>query len=103
LQRSIHIRVKGKGGQDAERHPLLDLYPGESGQGSLCFYVRSFRLDEILHAINVLRTSSDLTRVKVKRVDPDSKEAREITVNLFDSTKNFWLRNGDSIEVPERE
>ena len=109
LQRWIAIRVSSKGGQDLEKRPLLDLILNASGQqtttpdGNLCFYVRSFRLDEVLHAANVLRTSSDLTRVKVTRSGSATEQSREDILNLFQPAKGFWLRHGDVIEVPEKE
>ena len=109
LQRWIAIRVSSKGGQDLEKRPLLDLILNASGQqtttpdGNLCFYVRSFRLDEVLHAANVLRTSSDLTRVKVTRSGSATEQSREDVLNLFQPAKGFWLRHVDVIEVPEKE
>jgi ankyrin repeat protein len=67
--------------------------------------VGSFRLNEVLREANVLRTSSDINRVKVKRVDPATKQTQEMLFNLeqSDPKTDLWLRDGDVIEVPEKE
>jgi hypothetical protein len=64
-----------------------------------------FWLGSTVRNANVLRASSDLRRVKVRRVDPASKQPREIILNLerADPRIDLWLRDGDQIEVPERD
>jgi ankyrin repeat protein len=64
----------------------------------------SFRLKEVIDLSKLLRTSSDTTRVKVKRPDPLTRN-REFVLNLEkidDPSKDLWLRNGDVIEIPEK-
>jgi hypothetical protein len=53
----------------------------------------------------MLLTSSDTTRVKVKRTDAANGRVREWTVDLSKqaSTDGLWLRDGDVIEVPEKQ
>ena len=61
---------------------------------------------------NVLRSTSDLSRLRItRRADPAiGQSAKELTVDLeaFQSSgkqqwDDLWLRDGDVIEVPERE
>jgi hypothetical protein len=58
----------------------------------------------------ILRFSSDLTRVRVTRTDPETKKTKQITENVLtfwenkDSSSNdLWLRDGDVDEVPEKQ
>ncbi len=60
-----------------------------------------------------LRSASDLSRVTVRRTDPETKEVRTMT---FDMTAHvlpgntggvpldhtLWLRDGDAVEIPEK-
>ncbi|HMP81722.1 MAG TPA: hypothetical protein PKA41_03330, partial [Verrucomicrobiota bacterium] len=53
----------------------------------------------------VLRSSSDLSRVKVTRKDSISGKTVTLTVDLSVSApadNNLWLQDGDVIEVPDR-
>jgi ankyrin repeat protein len=61
-----------------------------------------------------LRSSSDLTRVIVRRMDPSTKQAVSMTFDTTDVAipnaakgnipvqHSLWLREGDVIEIPER-
>ena len=63
-----------------------------------------FRLREVLiHSARLLSTS-DLTRVKVRRVDPATGRPREWVFNEqdVDPVNDLWLQDGDVIEVPEK-
>ena len=68
---------------------------------------------------NLLRSSSDLSRVTVTRLDPQTKETKKMTFDLnavalpdvsYSSgtpppipwAHDLWLRDGDVIEVPEK-
>jgi cytohesin len=64
----------------------------------------TFRLRETIYASGVLRASSDVTRVTVKRTDPITKEKLELFFNLdkVDPPTDLWLRDGDVIEIPEK-
>ena len=78
----------------------------------------TFRLKEVVYGANVLRASSDPTRVRVLR-----REANQTSEWVIDLTKvrtvgeeqstsasagkmwtqhDLWLRDGDVIEVPEK-
>lgn len=67
--------------------------------------VSTFRLKEVLYDSNLLLTSSDITRVKVTRNDSSTKEKKGMVLNLeqTDPKTDLWLRDGDVIEVPEKE
>ena len=67
-----------------------------------------FRLNEVLRQSGLLRVSSDLTRVRVTRTDPVTKQPTQWIVDLspgvpYDARTDLWLRDGDVIEVPEKE
>jgi hypothetical protein len=50
-------------------------------------------------------TTSDLSRVKVKRSDPITGEKVEMVFdleNLRDPLQDLWVLDGDVIEVPEK-
>ncbi len=91
--------------------------------------VRShFWLQQVVNESDVVRTSSDLTRVKVRRTDSATNQPEEATFDLeqvnsnngadnghvqvgrgatFDPephipSNDLWLRNGDVIEIPEK-
>ena len=52
----------------------------------------------------ILRSSSDLSRLKLKRPDPKSGKPLEILINAQKSNDadDLWLRSGDVIEVQEK-
>lgn len=49
-----------------------------------------------------LRSSSDLTRVQVKRKDVKSGKVMVLTVDATDANDSLWLQDGDVIEVPDK-
>jgi hypothetical protein len=67
---------------------------------------------------HLLRTSSDLSHVIVTRTDPQTKETKKMTFDLnavalpnmsysslppISWQHDLWLRDGDVIEVPDRQ
>ena len=63
----------------------------------------SFMLRSVLDNSKLVRVSSDLSRVKVTRVDPETKKKQEWTIDCTIPTESdLWLRDGDVIEVPEK-
>jgi hypothetical protein len=62
-----------------------------------------FMLWPVLDESKTLLASSDLSRIKIKRTDAAGK-IHEWTVDCSNpnSPPNFWLRDGDVIEVPEK-
>ncbi|MCL5097493.1 MAG: ankyrin repeat domain-containing protein [Candidatus Omnitrophica bacterium] len=67
--------------------------------------LHSFWLKGVVYGANVLLASSDTTRIKVTRTDPETKRKTEMTFNLetIEPNSDLWLRDGDVIEVPEKE
>jgi agmatine/peptidylarginine deiminase len=58
---------------------------------------------------NILRSTSDFSRVHVKRTDPETKKPTEYKIdvqsiwfNKSPHTDDLWLRDGDVIEVPDK-
>jgi ankyrin repeat protein len=64
----------------------------------------SFRLGEVLRRSGLLLTTSDLARVRVRRRDPLTSKPQEwiIDETKSDPETDFWVRDGDVIEVPEK-
>jgi hypothetical protein len=63
----------------------------------------SFMLCSVLDNSKLVRVSSDLSRVKVTRIDPETKKKQEWTIDCTNpSEADLWLRDGDVIDVPER-
>jgi hypothetical protein len=72
----------------------------------------SFALWGVLQNSGLLRASSDLSRVKVKRAGSQA-QAQELTLDCSSASSpgvdfwlrdgDFWLRDGDVVEVPERQ
>ena len=109
LPRSFTITVKGKPTK-ATWYPSVVIgvvnsasgVPG--GQIPVAFKGMNFRLFQVVQDSGLLLTSSDTSRVKVKRTDPDTGEVREWTYNVEKDAgpNDLWLRDGDEIEVPEK-
>ncbi len=63
----------------------------------------SFMLRSVLDNSKLVRVSSDLSRVKVTRIDPETKKKMEWTIDCTNPTQaDLWLRDGDVIDVPEK-
>jgi ankyrin repeat protein len=60
----------------------------------------SFDFKVAVHAANVIREASDLSHVKVKRTDPANGKITEFVLSM--ESCDFWLRDGDVIEIPEK-
>jgi ankyrin repeat protein len=63
-----------------------------------------FTLSGALNGSRLVRTSSDTSRVLLRRTDPATGKTTEITVNCRDADGEgaaFWLREGDEIVVPD--
>jgi cytohesin len=64
----------------------------------------SFMLRSVLDQFKLIRFSSDLTHVKVTRHDPTTDKDLESTLDCSDPNRApaLWLRDGDTIEIPDR-
>ncbi len=107
LARNVSISVKGETKAITIAPKLRTLVSSsQNGQpiewwGADGFF---FWLDNVVSSSGLLRTSSDRTRVKVKRVNPETKQSQEMIFNLEkpDPQSNLWLREGDAIEISEK-
>lgn len=91
LRRTVQVVVQGKTNQltlttvsDPERSKLN------------IFYIR-----DVLGSSGVLFSTSDLSRVKITRIARDGSQGGVRTLDVAKS--NLWLRDGDVIEVPEKQ
>ena len=120
LERTVKLIVKGESTkitlQPSLGMPLgLGVPPGASE--SVVPSVRegivlpTFRLRNVVYGSHLLLSSSDVTRVKVKRKDPGTGKLQEMQFNLENQINklgnaagenDLWLRDGDIIEVPEK-
>lgn len=77
--------------------------PGLPQNDSMKMVHVSFMLRSVLDNSKLVRVSSDLSRVKVTRMDPQTKKKQEWTIDCTNPAQyDFWLRNGDVIDVPEK-
>lgn len=51
---------------------------------------------------SILRSSSDLSRLELKRIDPVTKKSLKVWVEPKSGPDDLWLRDGDVIEVPDK-
>jgi ankyrin repeat protein len=105
LERKVEILVKGEATK-------VTLRPNFSPRGRRDDEIRlsegivlpDFRLRDVVNGSNLLLSSSDVTRVKVKRKDPASGQLQELVfdLNQVNPRTDLWLHDGDVIEVPEK-
>jgi hypothetical protein len=62
------------------------------------------QLNDVVRAANVIRSSSDLTHVKVKRSTgaPPAEQELVFDFKATDKANDLWLRDGDVIEIPDK-
>ena len=109
LPRSYTITVKGQPTRRT-RHPGVETRmvinasgaPGE--QIPVGFSRMRFSLLSVVSDSGLLLSSSDKSRVKVKRQDPGTGEVHEWTYSVEKDTAHddLWVRDGDEIDVPEK-
>jgi ankyrin repeat protein len=94
LSREVTIQINGA----SSTLKLAPHHRSVQEQDLACFMLRY-----VLENSNLIRVSSDLSRVKVTRHDPATKKTLEWTVDCTAPNEaNLWLRDGDVIEVPEK-
>jgi ankyrin repeat protein len=117
LTRTVRIVVKGKTSQ-ITLTPDFTVMKGpriaEEEQGRVVMSQQEkitdlhlqvpYWIRPVLLGSGLVLTSSDLSRVKVTRRDSATGQAREWLVDCSESkpAPDFWLRDGDVIEVPEK-
>lgn len=100
LTRTVEIVVKGQAAK-VTIGPKFDFLEGNSQP--FVTTGASLWLRPVLYGSNLLLASSDLTRVKVTRAEPGGRKPREWVLDCSGSNApEFWLRDGDVIEVPDR-
>ena len=105
LQRWVQLTVKGQ-----TTNLLLNAKMGNEGNytyganGRILWTSPRFSLWPVLNNSGLLRTSSDLSRVKIQRTDAHTGKKVEWTVDCSkgQSPPDLWLRDGDKVEVPEK-
>jgi ankyrin repeat protein/TolA-binding protein len=102
LTRTVQVLIKG------QRH-FLELAPDiknlEEGKDPIITAQVPFWIRPALRSSNLLLASSDLTRIKVTRNDPPRRTYFERMVDCSDGqpAPDLWLRDGDIIDVPEKQ
>jgi ankyrin repeat protein len=108
LERTVRVTIKGQT-TNVALTPFRYADNKPTGHNPWEPRMASFRLNRFLRSSGLLLASSDVTRVKIKRTDPATKQVRERIFNLDqinntnDDTNDLWLRDGDVIEVPEKD
>jgi ankyrin repeat protein len=108
LSRQIQVTVKGQTNKlDLRLGVTTKTYPPGTDVGRPVFEVvkgMQFMLMPALYDSKLLLTSSDLSRVTVKRRDSPTGQQRQWVFDGSDrqAPPDFWLRDGDVIEVPEK-
>jgi ankyrin repeat protein len=105
LKRQVEITVKGQTTTVPLRIQTSNPRTGPSfGDGRAEATVPQFSLLPVLSNSGLLRASSDVSRVKVQRHDPVSGQIYTLVLDCsnINSPPDLWLRNGDTIQVPEK-
>jgi len=102
------VRISVSGTNFAVRLQPLIRWPGlSSSPPQYTFAFLPIMLRNERQVNRHLRSSSDLARVTVRRVDPETKEVRAMTFDASEGkvpfVHNLWLRGGDVIEIPEKQ
>jgi ankyrin repeat protein len=102
LARQATVIVKGVSTQ-LKLLPEVEVTSTSLAGDGLDVTYTSFMLRSVLDNSKLVRVSSDLSRVKVTRIDPETKKKQEWTIDCTNpSQADLWLRNGDVIDVPEK-
>jgi len=118
LTRKVEIVVKGQttaitlapgitgleGGPEGSNPILPQGRRGEVRYEPVIWHSTPFWLKPVLLQSKLVLVSSDLARVKVIRHDPATGQPREWVVDCSEASPapDFWLKDGDRIEVPEK-
>jgi ankyrin repeat protein len=107
LERTVRVTIKGQ-----TTNVVLTPFRERGGANPWESRMAGFRLNRFLRGSGLLLSSSDVTRVKVRRTDPTTKQVRERFFDLDqiqsqqqqgNDANDLWLQDGDVIEVPERD
>ena len=100
LTRRLTITIKGK----ATPYLLSPRIESMPASPSLLVLKAPYCVKPALHDSNLLLVSSDLSRVKLTRLDPLTGRRLELVLDCRESMPGpeLWLREGDALEVPEK-
>jgi len=106
LSRRVDIVVKGKT-KSVTLGPDINFQnrPPGLAEGPVINTRIPFWIKPVLLNSKLLLASSDLSRIKITRLDPATSQKREYTLDCSESktAPDFWLRDGDTIEVPDKD
>jgi len=105
LSRTVEVVLKGRATKVRLAPEVTFDGPMGTGLSGITFTTHvPFWIKPALRKSNVLLASSDLSHVKVTRRDPKTGQNREWILDCSDSkpAPDFWLREGDVIEVPDK-
>jgi hypothetical protein len=104
LSRKVEVIVKGRTTKitlaaESFRDTSLGRLPYVTIKTKVAFWIKP-----ALRKTNLLLASSDLSHVKVTRIEPKTGKKLEWVLDCSDSkpAPDFWLRDGDVIEVPDK-
>ena len=102
IVRTVSITVSAKS-TNLTLVPMI-LQKGPDGSGWIDLVTPSFMLRSVLDESKLIRSSSDLTRVKVTRRESTNAKPRVWVVDCSvpDKAPDLWLRDGDVIEIAEK-
>lgn len=101
LTRTVEIVVKGQAAK-VTIGPKFESLENSSSPGYVTTGA-SLWLRPVLYGSNLLLASSDLARVKVTRAEPGAGKLREWVLDCSsDKSPEFWLCDGDVVEVPDK-
>lgn len=103
LSREVQVVISGQATK-LVLGPTLILFGGTQPPIAQITTKAPLWLKPALRLSNLLLASSDLSRVKVTRTDKATGRKREWVLDCSDPkpAPAFWLRDGDIIEVPEK-
>jgi ankyrin repeat protein len=103
VQRTVQIIIKGQRNALSLEVTKTKRGPG-LGSNPFNWSPPQFCLVPALQRSGLLRTSSDMAHIKVKRHNTDTGESWEKTFDCSGATPlpSLWLRDGDVIEVPDK-
>jgi ankyrin repeat protein len=104
VSRTVTLTIKGTPNRlTLELRYQPDNSFGAYGERTFELQAGSFMLKSVLLQSRLLRASSDLRRVKVKRAAHRGEPPREWQFDCSGvKAPEFWVRDGDVIEVPDR-
>jgi len=103
ISRSVTVSIKGTNATMVLRPQYEEEGKFRTDYKPLMVGFMQCALRSVLDQSHLLRESSDLSRVKVTRVDPATGKKRQWVLDCSgNNAPDLWLRDGDVIQVPEK-